>query len=155
MDDAASTSGRLIVAFLAALVGAVTGALVAVVEYVALVALLDNLRSLPTLVVAAAPGMGLVLAALCLRFLARGAAAVTADAYIRNIHEENAGLELSVVPGRILGAIVTTGFGGAVGLEAVALYCGAAVGSVVQSAAGHLLHPSDAKALMVPGAVPA
>ncbi len=49
-------------------------------------------------------------AALALRFVARGATPTITDEYIRNVHEPTP-LDLAPVPGRLLASMGTIGFG--------------------------------------------
>src|SRR5438270_9123613 len=86
---------RQVVLF-AAVTGAVTGLGVAGFESVARAGLFDHLMRAPVGVQIVAPVVGLALAALALRFIARGATPATADEYIKNFHE--AGVRLDQRP---------------------------------------------------------
>jgi CIC family chloride channel protein len=93
------------------------GLLVAGFEWLTAQRLLEEVQELPIVVQAAAPVVGLALCALALRALAGGASPSTADEYIRNFHQADRRLDLAAVPGRIVGAILTLGLGGALGFE--------------------------------------
>ena len=137
---------------LAAGVGVLTGAVVALFDWLAADVMLDGLLSAPVAVQAAAPLVGLLLAAAALRWAAGGATPATADEYIRNFHEPLHRLDLRPVPGRILAALGTLGLGGALGYEGPSIYAGAAVGSGIQRRLTRHFGPDDAKVLMVAGA---
>ena len=147
-----SSDLRIVPMLLAAGVGVITGLVVTGIKQLTLTQMLARVQSLPLLAMAAAPAVGLVLAALCLRFIGRRTAPVIADAYIRNIHEPDSQLDLQPVPGRLMGAVATIGFGGALGLEAVALYAGAGIGAFAETRLGRFIKRPDTKMLMVAGA---
>ncbi|AKL72456.1 chloride channel protein EriC [Actinobacteria bacterium IMCC26256] len=147
-----SSDLRIVPLLLAAGVGVITGLVVTGIQQLTLTQMLARVQGLPVLAMAAAPAVGLVLAALCLRFIGRGTAPVIADAYIRNIHEPDSQLDLQPVPGRLMGAVATIGFGGALGLEAVALYAGAGIGAFAETRLGRFIKRPDTKMLMVAGA---
>lgn len=139
---------------LAAVVGALTGAAVALFEALA-EASLQAVLGWPVAVQALAPLVGLALAALALRWLAAGASPSLADEYIRNFHEPGRPLALLAVPGRIVASLATLGLGGSMGYEGTSIYLGSAIGSGLQRRLGRLgrwFGPDDAKALMVAGA---
>lgn len=146
------TDLRIIPMLLAVGVGLVTGLVVTGIQQLTLTQMLSRVQGLPLLAMAASPAVGLVLAALCLRFIGRGTKPVIADAYIRNIHEPDTQLDLKPVPGRLIGAVFTIGLGGALGLEAVALYAGAAIGTFAETRLGRFIKRADTKMLMVAGA---
>lgn len=98
------------------------------------------------------PAIGLVLAALSLRWLARCATPSTADEYIRNFHEPSMRLALRPVPGRILASVASLGTGGSLGYEGPSIYMGAAAGTGVQERWGRFFRREDRKILMVAGA---
>jgi chloride channel protein, CIC family len=142
---------RLVVVF-AALTGAVTGLGVAGFESVTRSGLFDHLRRAPVAVQIAAPLAGLILAAVSLRYAARGATPATADEYIHNFHQPGVRLGLRAVPGRLLASVATLGLGGAMGYEGPSIYLGAAVGSALQRRFSRLFSRDDAKVLLVAGA---
>src|SRR5205814_276979 len=102
---------RQVVLF-AAVTGAVTGLAVAAFESVTRAGLFDHLRRAPVGVQIVAPVVGLALAALALRFIARGATPATADEYVKNFHDAGVRLDPRPLPGRLLASIATLGLGG-------------------------------------------
>jgi len=101
---------------------------------------------------AVAPMIGLVIAALALRFLAGGATPSTSDEYIRNFHDREHRLDERPVLGRIVASVATLGLGGAMGYEGPSIYMGAAIGSALQRRASRFFSRDDAKLLLVAGA---
>lgn len=135
----------------ALVVGGITGALMVGVQRLVVLTVLRRVAAAPLPVLALCPLVGLVLATLCLRYLAGGATPAIADAYIRNVHDP-APLDLRPVPGRLLASMATIGLGGALGLEGVAVYVGGAIGTLAESRVGRRLRTEDAKMLLVAGA---
>ena len=135
----------------ATVVGAITGAVMASVQHLTVTTILGRVKAAPLPVIAICPVIGLLLAAACLRWLARGASPAIADEYIRNIHDP-APLAVGPAPGRVAASIATIGLGGALGMEAVALYAGGAIGTFAESRLGRFLTREDSKMLMVAGA---
>ena len=135
----------------AALVGVVTGLLVAGAEWLT-IHLLDRVLELPLWLMVAAPGVGLVGSALCLRYLARRAPAGLADTWLKAFHDPDHDMDVAGAPGGVLASIVTIGFGGAMGLEGLSIFAGGAVGTFVQRRMGWLFRPVDRKVLMTAGA---
>ena len=142
---------RQVVLF-AALTGAVTGLGVAGFEAATRRGLFDHLLGAPVAVQILAPLVGLVLAAMALRYAAGRSTPATADEYIKNFHEPGVRLDLRPVPGRLLASIATLGLGGAMGYEGPSIYLGAAVGSALQRRFSRHFSRDDAKVLLVAGA---
>jgi chloride channel protein, CIC family len=141
------------VLLLSAATGVAVGLAVVALEKVTLDGLLDSLEDRPLWMQAAAPGVGLLVAWACLRWLAERAKPVTTDAYVRNFHEEaHERLSLKPVFGRVLAGIATIGYGGALGVEGPSIYLGAAAGSSLQRRFARFFSREDAKLLMVAGA---
>jgi len=138
------------VVFLAALVGVVTGAGVALFEFVTRRLLFEHLRHAPTAIQVGAPLVGLLAVAALLRVA--GTTPSTADEYIKNFHDEGRRLDLRAVPARLLASLVTLGLGGALGYEGPSIYLGAAVGSGLQHRLSRFFSREDAKVLLVCGA---
>ncbi len=136
----------------AAVTGVLTGAAVAAFDKVTDSLLLVHLFRLPLWAQAAAPVVGLALAALFLRTLGRGASPSTADEYVADFHDPDRRLLLRHVPGRILASIATLGLGGAMGFEGPAIFLGASIGSKIQHQFSSFFRREDAKALLVAGA---
>jgi CIC family chloride channel protein len=137
---------------LAAITGVATGAVVALFEWLARERLYDAVLRAPWGLAAICPLVGLVLAALSLRWLAGGATPSTADEYIRNYHDRDTRLETAPVPGRLLASFFTLGLGGAMGYEGPSIYAGAALGSAVQRRFTRMFTRDEAKVLLVAGA---
>jgi CIC family chloride channel protein len=131
--------------------GALTGLAVTGFEQLTRRAMFDHLHELPRAVQAAAPLVGLLVAAAVLRWLGKRASPSTADEYIRNFHEP-APLPAQPAPARVLASVATLGLGGALGYEGPSLYTGAVIGSTLQARFRRLLAGEDAKLLLVAGA---
>ena len=134
-----------------AVVGIVTGFAVAGAERLT-VWILEWVRGWPDWLVVVGPGIGLVAAALTLRFLALRASPGLADTWLRAFHDPNGDLDLRTAPGAILASILTIGFGGAMGLEGLSIFTGGAVGTFAQKRLGWLFRDVDTKVLMTAGA---
>jgi chloride channel protein, CIC family len=138
---------------LSAATGVTVGLAVVVLQTVTFDGLLDSLADRPVWAQAAAPGVGLIVAWLCLRWLAERAEPTTTDEYVRNFHEEaHERLSSKPVVGRVLAGVATVGYGGALGPEGHSLYLGAAAGSALQRRFARFFSREDAKLLMVAGA---
>lgn len=113
-----------------ALLGIVVGALVAVVEWVAIEWLLHDAEDAPRWVLAVLPGLGLAIAAVFLRWGRTDAS--TSDNYIKAFHG-NSALPPGDLKGKLPAAIATLGSGGALGLEGPAVHLGATIGRLTGS----------------------
>lgn len=136
----------------AALTGALTGLGVAGFEWLTRTVVFGHVQPLPLALAVVAPAVGLLVAAVALRLLARGATASTADEYIRNFHQSGVRLGLRAVPGRLAASVATLGLGGAMGYEGPSIYLGAAIGSALQRRFSPRFSREDAKVLLVAGA---
>lgn len=134
-----------------AIVGVITGLVVAGCE-VLTVNLLDWVVGLPLWLGVGAPAVGLTLAALTLRFLAFGASPGLADTWLKAFHDPGKDQDVRSAPGGVVASMLTIGFGGAMGLEGLAIFSGGAIGTVVQRRMGWLFRPVDRKVLMAAGA---
>jgi CIC family chloride channel protein len=137
---------------LSAVTGALTGVGVALFDRVVVDGLLDRILSLSPWLLGAAPLCGLTLAAVALRWSGRRASSSTADLYLQSFHEPNQRLELREAPGRLLAAVATLGFGGAMGLEGPSLYLGASIGTLLHERFRRFTRGADRRALLVAGA---
>lgn len=137
---------------LSAVTGALTGLAVAAFEWVAGRQGLDRLATLPVAVQVVAPGLGLVLAACALHWLAADSSPSTSDEYIRNFHDPSHPLDLRPVLGRIVASVATLGSGGALGFEGPSIYLGSSIGTALQSRVRRSFALTDTKVLMVAGA---
>lgn len=136
---------------IAGLTGAAVGVFVAGFEELT-VALLDAVRAAPLALQVAMPGIGLAVAAACLRLAGRGATPSTTDEYIRSFHDRTGRLDLRAVPARLLAAVATLGSGAPLGYEGPSIYAGAAIGSAVQRRLNRYFTIEEAKLLLVAGA---
>lgn len=139
------------VLFFAAATGIVTGALVAGFEYVTREIVYEHLVEAPLWVRCLAPMVGLVAAALCIRFLG-GESSATSEKYIENFHDRNRRLSIRPFPATMLAAMFTLGSGGAMGYEGPAIYAGAETGTLMQSRLQRFFSRDETKVLLVAGA---
>lgn len=137
---------------LAAGTGVIVALLVAAFEQVTIELLLERLLEQPLWVISIAPGVGLALSALILRYIANDPSASTSDEYIRAFHDRHPRLPFLAMPARLLAGVATIGLGGAVGLEGPSIYAGASTGLAVHERAGRFLRRDDAKLLLTAGA---
>ncbi|MGZ4675070.1 MAG: chloride channel protein [Acidimicrobiia bacterium] len=134
-----------------ALVGVVTGVVVAGAER-GTTDVLDWVRDWPDWLVLVAPGVGLLLAALTLRYLAFRHTPGLADSWLRTFHSPEEGMDTRAGPGGVLASMLTIGFGGAMGLEGLSIFAGGTIGTFVQERLRWLFRPVDNKVLMTAGA---
>ncbi|HEY7106099.1 MAG TPA: chloride channel protein [Acidimicrobiia bacterium] len=137
---------------LAAATGALTGVGVALFERAVVDGLYDHLVELSPWVLAFMPLVGLLLAAPALRWVGRRSTPDTADAYLQAFHDARRPIRLREVPGKMLAAITTLGFGGAMGLEGPSLYLGSSIGTVLQTKFRRFVGRPDRRLLLVAGA---
>ena len=137
---------------LSAITGALTGAAVALFDWLVSDVMFDWLLRQSDWFKAVAPLIGLALGVAALRWLARGATPATSDEYIRNFHDRHRRLDERPVLGRIVASVATLGFGGAMGYEGPSIYIGAAIGSGLQRRLSRFFSRDDAKLLLVAGA---
>jgi chloride channel protein, CIC family len=130
----------------------ITGFGVALFESIVIDGLLERLLDQPLWVQAIGPAIGLAAAALALRYLGRHASPATADEYLQAFHEPAHVLGMRLLGARMVAAIATLGFGGAMGLEGPSMYLGATTGSVLQRRVGRLFAGADRRTLLVAGA---
>ena len=137
----------------AALTGVLVGLVVLGINRVTLDGLLDTLAEQPLWVQALAPAVGLVIAALCVRWITASTNTTTADEYVRSFHDQaTERADPRAVVGRVLASIATIGYGGALGLEGPSIYAGSVIGASVQRRFARFFSREDAKLLLVAGA---
>jgi CIC family chloride channel protein len=136
---------------LAAVTGILTGLVVRGFEYV-VEELFHRVLEAPLWVTAIAPAVGLVIAAMILKFAGGGASASTSDEYLRAFHDPAYRLRPRLVGARIAAAVATLGTGGALGLEGPSLYGGSALGAMIQRRLPSPFRGSDHRTLLVAGA---
>jgi len=132
----------------AAVVGGLTGLVVAGFESVTAGVLLAAVRDAPLGVQLVAPAAGLLLAAAVLR----GRSGPTADEYIRAFHDGSGRMALRDLPGRMVAAMATLGGGSPLGYEGPSLYAGAGIGQLLQERLGLARGGRDSRVLLVAGA---
>lgn len=137
---------------LSAVTGALVGVAVAAFEWITAEEVLETVLGWPLALQVLAPGVGLALTAVALRFVGRDVSPATSDAYIENFHQPERRLDLAKVPARLAASVATLGFGGALGLEGPSMYLGAATGSTLQRRFPRLFSAGAGKVLMVAGA---
>ena len=137
---------------LAAITGVVTGFAVALFDRIVVSGLLDHFYELSPWVLAFLPMVGLALSWLALFYIARTRDSGMTDLYLKAFHDPDHPLQLREFPGRILAAIATPGFGGAMGLEGASLYLGSFFGSFLQQRFPRFTAGSSRRVLLVAGA---
>ena len=140
------------VLLLAGATGGLVGLVVAGFERLTAEVLLRAVLDQPLWVQAAAPGVGLLVAAGCLRAGGRHLSPATSDEYIRAFHGPGGGMDLRAVPYRLAAAVATLGSGGPLGYEGPALYTGAGIGAALQRRLRRHFTADDTKVLLVAGA---
>jgi CIC family chloride channel protein len=140
------------VVLLAAITGSVTGLFVRGFEYVVIEVAFERLLEADLWVIAVMPVVGLIVAALVLRWVGGGASPATSDEYLRAFHDPAFTLRLRHFVARTLAAIATLGTGGALGLEGPSLYGGATIGEAIQRRVPRVFRGSDHRTLLGAGA---
>ena len=139
------------VVLLAAVVGVLTGAGVALLDTVVL-GVEERAADLPLWAVAVLPGVGLVLTAAILRWVGGGVSPSTSDEYLKGFHDPSYVYRVRDFVARTLAAVTTLGLGGPMGMEGPSIYTGTATGSLIRSVTGRLPGPRDRRVLLVAGA---
>ena len=137
---------------LAVSTGVLTGLGVAGFERVIGAGLFDSLLRAPLWIQALGPAVGLTVAALVMRYVARGASPGLADEYIKDFHDPNRHIDRRLAPGSLVAGAATLAGGAALGFEGVAIYIGAVVGSWMQDRYRRFFASGDTKVLLVCGA---
>ena len=139
------------VVLLAAVVGVLTGAAVALIDTVIL-GMEEEVVDWPVWLVAGVPTVSLALTALILRWVGGGVSPSTADEYLKVFHDPNYPLPRRPFIARTLASISTLGLGGPMGLEGPSIFLGTSIGSWIRNLTGRLPSPRDRRALLVAGA---
>ncbi|MGA1440431.1 MAG: chloride channel protein [Ilumatobacteraceae bacterium] len=139
------------VVLLAAITGIVTGLAVRGFEFLVEWSY-EQVHESPLWFGAVAPPLGLVAAALILRYGGAGASPATSDEYLRAFHDPAYRLRPRALGARIAASVTTLGSGGALGLEGPSLYGGLAIGSLIQRRLPAPFRGSDHRTLLVAGA---
>jgi CIC family chloride channel protein len=137
---------------LAAITGVATGFAVALFDRIVVDGILDHLFELSPWVLAFMPLVGLALSWLALFHVGRSRDAGMTDLYLKAFHDPEQSYRLREFPGRMLAAIATPAFGGAMGLEGGSLYLGSYFGSFLQRRFPRFTAGSSRRVLLVAGA---
>lgn len=132
--------------------GVLVGVGVAVLDYLIVILLLENLVELPLLVQAVGPLVGLLISTAVLIYLGRNCGPSTSEEYIVAFHARNPNLPGGPLRARLAAGAATIGLGGAVGLEGPAIYLGSAMGLRVQARLERWLGKDAGKLLLTAGA---
>ena len=135
-----------------ALVGVASAVVIAGLEYVTIDLLLEDLLHAPLWRQAISPGVGLLIAAILLRYLGRGLSPATSEEYIAAYHERKDRVRVRDLIARLPAGAATVGSGGSLGLEGPSIYAGATIGASIQHWTKNLFRDKDSKALLVAGA---
>src|SRR4029453_13482629 len=145
-------AGRTLVLFLLApaLIGIVAGRCFSAASTVVERGALGQLAALPGLLPIVGATLALVVTLGVVVYVTRVPTPSTAELYILTYHDPNGRIPLWQLPGRVLAAATTVGFGGAQGLESPSALMGAGFGDVL-GRRGAKLAPSEARSLMIAG----
>jgi len=147
-----ATRGDTPVLALAIITGLLVATLVAAFEYLSATVILDRVLHRPLWQIAIAPGIGLLLASLILRYPGRRMLPSTSDEFNRAFHDRNPRLPLRDLPIKLLAGISTIGLGGALGLEGPSIYAGSTLGLGLRDRFRRWLRREDVKILLTAGA---
>ena len=147
-----ATRGDTPVLALSVLTGAVVAVLIAGFEYISADLILDRILHRPLWQIAIAPGVGLLLAALILRYPGHRLGAGTSDEFNKAFHDRTPRLPLRDLPIKLLAGITTIGMGGALGLEGPSIYAGSTIGLGIRDRFRRWLRREDVKILLTAGA---
>lgn len=147
-----ATRGDTPVLALAIITGLLVATLVAAFEYLSVTVVLERVLQRPLWQIAIAPGVGLLLASLILRYPGRRMAPGTSDEFNRAFHDRNPSLPLRDLPIKIMAGISTIGLGGALGLEGPSIYAGSTLGLSMRDRFRRWLRREDVKILLTAGA---
>ena len=135
-----------------ALLGVLVGLVVAGIEGLGLRLFLHWIVERPLWMQALMPTVGLIAAALILRYLGGGASTETSEVYIQAYHSRGPVTRLRDLPARLLAGCATVGLGGTLGLEGPAIFAGSTIGASGQHRLHRLFTGKDGKMLLVAGA---
>lgn len=140
------------VVLLAAATGAIAGTFVYWFEFVVVEVLLYRLKEWDWWWGLIIPPLGLVVSAIILATVGRGASPATSDEYLRSFHDPEYPLRWRAFVARVGAAITTLGSGGAMGLEGPSMYGGSALGAAIQRRLPESFRGADYRTLLVAGA---
>jgi CIC family chloride channel protein len=138
------------VVLVCAVVGALTGLVVAGFDALVADVLLPAVFDAPLWLAALLPVAGLAISAIVLRRARIGAG--TADEYLHAYHDATYRLTLRDLALRAVTAVITLGSGAPMGLEGPSLYAGSTLGDAIQRRLPRPFRNSDHRTLLVAGA---
>lgn len=138
----------------AVLVGGLVGLGVTMIDVLAYEVLWGNVaRVLNPFTIVMFPAAGLLISGLLLQKASDNPSIQGTEEYIDAYHEHKGVFSYRSVPGKVLAAIATVGFGGSAGMEAPSIYLGGAIGSfVVMKLRRFGFSEDDVKRMAVAGA---
>ena len=147
-----ATRGDTPVLALAVVTGFLVALLIAGFETLADSIVLEHVKELTRWQIVIAPGIGLILAHLILRYLGGKTTPATSDEFVRAFHEKNPRLSIRELPAKLLAGVATIGSGGALGLEGPSIYAGSVTGLAVRDRFQNWLRREDVRILLTAGA---
>ena len=147
-----ATRGDTPVLALAVVTGFLVALLIAGFETLADSIVLEHEKELARWQIVIAPGIGLILAHLILRYLGGKTTPATSDEFVRAFHEKNPRLSIRELPAKLLAGVATIGSGGALGLEGPSIYAGSVTGLAVRDRFQNWLRREDVRILLTAGA---
>ena len=147
-----ATRGATPVLALAVVTGFLVALLIAGFETLADSIVLEHVKELARWQIVIAPGIGLILAHLILRYLGGKTTPATSDEFVRAVHEKNPRLSIRELPAKLLAGVATIGSGGALGLEGPSIYAGSVTGLAVRDRFQNWLRREDVRILLTAGA---
>lgn len=149
----AGLKGRLFFELLApAAIGALTGACVAAATHLVEDLALGALASLPGALPALFSPAALLVTLLVSRFVTRAEGPATSELYILTYHRPEQPFPLTQVPGRLLGAATTVGFGGSQGFESASALIGVSLGDLLTRVRSLRISVDARRSLLAAGA---
>ncbi len=139
------------VVLLAAVVGVLTGLVVAAFEWMAVTCGFDHVLNLDPRIAAFLPGIGLLVAYAARRLIAPGTSPATADEYLHAFHDPQHKLAIRPFIARMVAAVATLGTGTPMGLEGPSMYAGATIGQQLQRRLPRSSAGADRRALLTAG----
>jgi len=147
-----ATRGDTPVLALAVVTGFLVALLIAGFETLADSIVLEHVKELARWQIVIAPGIGLILAHLILKYLGGKTTPATSDEFVRAFHEKNPRLSIRELPAKLLAGVATIGSGGALGLEGPSIYAGSVTGLAVRDRFQNWLRREDVRILLTAGA---
>jgi CIC family chloride channel protein len=146
-----ATRSRQVVV-LAGLTGIVTGAFVALFDWLVVDVSFEHVIGLAPWLIAVLPGAGLIVALAARRLIGGDVSSATADEYLHAFHDERHDLAWRPFAARMVAAFATLASGGPMGLEGPSLYAGSTLGANIQRRLPRTFRDADRRVLLVAGA---